>query len=214
MHLQSMTNDIPKIQGQLERKRLWSPLRILLAVTGICLIIGIAKLTARFMLQLRTNATAVLSDGLLTVETIYSLWGKQFRKAKTITPRDKINSIQLENQFRVAHLIIGFGFLVVGLLCGVHWLLNGLGAGYPYLFLIGAGIILAGIVIDVILFHLIPEGEGRSSVIINTAAWRFRLTGLNKTIAEQFVTAATKQLSSPAVSGTLRTQVPNEPTPQ
>lgn len=198
------------IHGQLDRKRLWPPVRVLFTVTGISLILGVGTLLGRYLLQLRANTTAVLTEGILTLQTTYSLWGRQFRTVTTVTPRNKINSIQLENRYRVVHLVIGFGFLMVGLFCGIHWLLNGLGAGYPYLFLIGAGVILAGLAIDIILFHMIPKGAGRSSMVVYTESWRFRLTGVDDAAARAFLSAASRQLDSADTTASLR--IPNEPT--
>ena len=174
----AMENNTLTINGQLNKKALWPPIKIFFTVTGIALFTGALTLMARFLFRLRANATAALADGTLIISATYSVFGRDFKTVRTVTPEARIHSIQLEKRYSVIHLVVGFGFLAIGLFCGVHWLLGGLGAGYPFLFLAGAGVIAAGIAIDVILCFMIPQGEGRSSVIVNTAGWRFRLTGL------------------------------------
>ncbi|MBN2719024.1 MAG: hypothetical protein JXX14_24465 [Deltaproteobacteria bacterium] len=206
-----MTDTQRNINGQLRKKPLWPPLRILFTVTGISIFLGTLTLIARHLLQLRAMATATLDGGLLTVTATYSLLGREFRKTQTVIPGAQVRTVQFEKRQRISHLVVGFGFLAVGLFCGVHWLLNGLGAGYPYLFLAGAGVILAGVAIDLILNHLIPNGRGQTSVSIATAGWRFRLTGVSESDASQFVSFAAGTLASPAIHNRPSTKVQNEP---
>ena len=204
-----MTEMQTNIQGQLQKKPMWAPVRILFAITGLSLIWGGIIIASRYLLRLQTTATATLSEGLLTINATHSLLGREFKKTRTITPNTRIQAVQIEKRRRIVHLMVGFGFLTVGVFSGVHWILNGLGAGYPYLFLIGAGVIIAGIAIDLILNQLIPDGNGRSSVIINTTSWRFRLTGLSDDDAGRFVRFAAQTLSTPSHG-----QVANEPAPE
>ncbi len=187
--------EIARIRGQYGKKAMWRPFRVLLTVTGLSLLTGGLALISRYLFQLRAVATAEVNEKLLTIETSHSIFGRTFKSVKTVTPLEKVHSVRVENRYRTLHLVIGFGFLTAGLLFGVHWLLDGLGAGYPYLFLIGAAIVLLGMSIDIIIFHLVPTGECRTSVAVRTAFWQFCLTGLKKVDATQFVAAVANHLS-------------------
>jgi hypothetical protein len=187
--------EIARIRGQYRKKAMWRPFRVLLTVTGLSLLTGGLALISRYLFQLRASATAEVNEKLLTIETSHSIFGRTFKSAKSVTPLEKVHSVRVENRYRTLHLVIGFGFLTAGLLFGVHWLLDGLGAGYPYLFLLGAAIVLLGMSIDIIIFYLVPTGECRTSVAVRTAFWQFCLTGLKKVDATQFVAAVAGHLS-------------------
>ena len=72
---------------------------------------------------------------LTTVAALLTIMGYSIND--TIVVFDRIR----ENRQRYLYLLVGFGFLVVGTLVGMQWFLDGLRAGYPYLVLLGAGII-------------------------------------------------------------------------
>lgn len=182
------------ISGRLSKKCTYPLIQVLLTVTGLSLALGIFELMGRYLLALRKNATATLANGTLTIKVTYSIFGKPIKNTQTITAAKNINAIEMENKARYLHLLVGFGFLVIGLFCGVHWLLDGLGARYPYLALIGAGVILAGVAADLLLYYFIPEGPGKTHVGLAIPGWRFRLLGVSNDDATSFITRVTSLL--------------------
>ena len=113
---------------------------------------------------------------------------KTVAKSSLTTLRvSQIKNVTLENRFRHLHLIAGAGFLVAGLFAGIHWFLDGLGAGYPYLALIGAFVIALGVTLDLILFIFIPDAKGEASLVITTGTHIYRIAGVDRSKAESFV---------------------------
>ncbi|MBN2342106.1 MAG: hypothetical protein JXX29_11075 [Deltaproteobacteria bacterium] len=186
-----------RLSGQLARRRTWTPLKLLGTVTGISLLTGLFSIISRYIFTLRADATAELIDRQLVVQVRYRMFGKEIRHARTVTPAQNIRGVRLEKQYRYIHFIVGFGFLMVGLFAGVHWLLDGIGAGYPYLALVGAGIICAGVVIDLLLYFFIPDSKGTHSVVLATDGWQFRFIGVTQQDADTFTQSVTSLFSSP-----------------
>jgi len=92
---------------------------------------------------------------------------------------------------------VGAAFLTAGLLAGIHWLLDGLRAGYPYLALLGAGIILAGLGLDLLLFLLVPGSEGPRAILLETDTRHFRLEGVDIPASDQFVASVRAAMNTP-----------------
>jgi hypothetical protein len=178
-----------EISGLLVRRLGWAPLRVLAIVTGFSLVRGLLALVARYLLWLRRRATARVDGGRLELEIEWSIMGKRFRRSRTVAPLKELAAVRLENRKRYVQLLIGFGCLAVGTWVGVQWLVDGLRAGYPYLSLVGAGIVAAGILLDLVLYLVVPEGRGRSLVVLSLGPWRARVAGVDPVEGEQFLDA-------------------------
>ena len=103
-----------------------------------------------------------------------------------------------EDRMRYLYLLVGFGFLCTGIWVGIQFLVDGLNAGYPFLTLIGAGIVLAGVGIDLGLHLFFPRGNGRQRMTLQLGKWQIRLCGLNAADVERFVAAVATQWKKPA----------------
>ena len=79
--------------------------------------------------------------------------------------------------------------MAIGAWIGIQWFVDGLRAGYPYLALVGAGVVLAGIVIDLGLYFFVPGGEGRSRLTVAMGPWKMRLTGVDAAAAQRLLDA-------------------------
>jgi hypothetical protein len=177
------------ITGQLVRRLAWAPVRVLAVITGLIVIRGILGLVVRYLLVLRRRATATVEDGTLTLDVEWTLFGRTIRRTRTAAPISDLEAAQFENRRLYVHLLIGFGCLVLGVWLGIQWLVDGLRAGYPYLALIGAGIVAAGIVIDLVLYLLVPETRGRNRVVLAMGPWKLTLAGVDAADGERFVEA-------------------------
>jgi len=176
-----------QISGQLVRRLAWAPVRVLAVISGLILIRGIVALVVRHLLVLRRRATATVEDGNLTLEVEWSLFGRKIRNTRTTAPIRDLDGVRFENRRLYVHLLIGFGCLVVGVWLGIQWLVDGLRAGYPYLALIGAGVVAAGVVIDLVLYLIIPETKGRNRLVLAVGPWRMTLAGVDDHDAERFI---------------------------
>ena len=122
---------------------------------------------------------------MLTVTREWSLLGRSIRRSVTTSPITDVSSVRFENRQRYLYLLVGFGCLVVGVLIGAQWFLNGLRAGYPFLTLIGALVVLSGVILDIVLYLFWPIRGGRTSLIITQGPWITRLKGVDAGSAER-----------------------------
>jgi hypothetical protein len=161
--------------------------RVLMVITGLIVIRGLFALVVRYLIVLRRRATATVADGNLTLEVEWSLFGRKIRSTRTAAPIRELEAVRFENRRLYIHLLIGFGCLVVGVWLGIQWLVDGLRAGYPYLALIGAGVVAAGVVIDLVLYLVIPQTKGRSRLVLAMGPWKMILAGVDAGDAQRFV---------------------------
>ncbi|NLN61266.1 MAG: hypothetical protein GX146_00085 [Myxococcales bacterium] len=180
------------LQGELMRRPSPTWLQVLFVFTGIIILRALLRLFARYALGWRRTATLGLNDGVLTLNEESSLFGKRIRAATTAAPIARAQSLRLENRKRYLYLLVGFGGLTIGIWVGIQFIVDGLNAGYPYLSLIGAGIVAAGVLLDALLYMLVPAGEHRTRLYVQLGRWQHVMTGLDAQAAAQFVqTAAT-----------------------
>jgi hypothetical protein len=189
-----------QISGLLVRRLAWAPIRVLAVISGLVVIRGILALVGRYLLVLRRRATATVEGGSLTVEVEWSILGRKFRRTRTVAPIGELEAARFENRRLYVHLLIGFGCLAVGTWVGIQWLVDGLRAGYPYLALVGAAVVAAGVLVDLVMYLVIPEGKGRSRVLLALGPWRLRLAGIDRLEAERFLEAVKESWNARATS--------------
>ena len=187
-----------EVSGLLVRRSAWAPARVLMVVTGLALVRGLAVLVARILLALKRTATARVRGGAIEIESRWMILGREFRRTRTTAAIGEVGAVRFENRRRYVHLVVGFGALAVGTWVGVQWLVDGLRAGYPFLALIGAGVIAAGVVVDLIAYFLIPGGRGRSRLVIALGPWHLRLAGVDPVEAERLCDAVAARFSAPS----------------
>ena len=174
------------LTGEVSRAPTWGPIRILLIVSGLILIRNLLSLLARYCLGLRGRASASVRGETIAVTVEWSIFGRRFRRSRTESPVQRLTAVRFENRQRYLHLLVGFGALTVGTLVGMQWFLDGLRAGYPYLVLVGAAIVAAGVVVDMAVYVFIPKGAGRSHLVLALGPWIIRLVGVDPAQAEAF----------------------------
>jgi hypothetical protein len=179
----------PQIRGGLSRRLGFAPLRILAVLTGIALIRGLVALIGRYLLVWRREATVSLDGGTMTIDTEWSVLGKRFRRTRSVAPVRSLDAARFENRRRYVHLLVGFGCLAIGTWVGIQWLVDGLRAGFPQLALVGAGVVAAGVVLDLVMYVFVPEGKGRSRMVFAFGPWRVRVAGVEREAGERFLGA-------------------------
>lgn len=184
------------VQGELCR-RLWPwPARAVAVLTGFVLLRAAWTLLTRFGLGLRRQASARIAAGVMTVDERWLILGKVVRTHRTVAPVTGLRDARLENRTGYASLVAGFGFLMVGLWFGVHWILDGLGAGYPQLFLVGGLAVAVGAAADIALYLFIPGGPGHSRLRLGLGRYELRLAGIEKDRAAQFLDSLSREWSA------------------
>jgi hypothetical protein len=182
-----------EIRGELTRRLSWAPLRALSIVTGFVLVRNLLALAARFCLGFRNNATLAVRDSSLALKVEWSILGRKVRQTTTIAPIREIQALRIENRQGYLYLLVGFGSLAVGTWLGIQWFVDGLRAGYPYLALVGAGIVATGVLMDLGLYTLAPRGSGQSRLVIATGRWKLRLARVDGDAAQRFLDAVHRQ---------------------
>lgn len=174
-----------EVQGELTYRLIWLPFRVLSVITGLFLLRGFLTIFLRFCLAFRRRAVLTVKDSSLVVNVKWSILGKELHKTTTQTPILDIKAVQFENRRQYLYLLFGWGFFAVGVWVGIQWFVDGLRAGYPYLALVGAGVVLAGILIDFGLYFFIPQGKGRSRLLVAMGPWKMRVAGVDKVAASE-----------------------------
>jgi hypothetical protein len=175
------------IRGELARRLIYAPFRVLSIVTGFFLLRGLVSLVVRYCFILRRYVTLTVEGSSLVVNMEWSILGRRFRHIRTVAPISQMPAVRLENRQRYVHLLIGFGALAIGTWVGIQWFVDGLRAGYPYLALVGAGVVVLGIAVDLFLYILVPAGKGRSLLLLAMGPWTMRVSGVEHDAARRFL---------------------------
>jgi hypothetical protein len=189
------------VQGQVTRRLGFAPLRILAVITGVALIRGVLTLAGRYLLGLRSTATARLEGRALVLDVRWTILGRTVRESTTVAPLTDLGAVRLENRRRYVHLLVGFGCLAVGTWVGIQWLVDGLRAGFPYLALLGAGVVAAGVALDLVAYLVVPGGAGRDHLQLALGPWRVRLSGVDPAAARGLLEALQRGAAGPADRG-------------
>ncbi len=184
------------ICGEVTSRLSWVPIRILAIVTGLVLIRALITLVVRYLLGFKRKATASLREGSIVINTDWLLRGKVIRQVSLYAPIGELGAVQFEKRQRYAYLVIGFGALTAGVWMGMQFVVDGLRAGYPYLTLIGAVVVMAGVGIDLLLYFLIPSGNGRTRLSLMMGRTKYRLGGVDSKSAARFVDEARRAWTS------------------
>lgn len=174
------------LKGEISRRVLWWPARAVLVMTGLVLVHGLLELFARYCVGFRRRATASIRDSALTLTEEWSVLGRPIRRARTTAPVKSVEALRFEKRQRYLYLLLGLGCLMVGTLIGMQLFVDGLRAGYPYLTLLGAGLVAAGVALDLALYLFVPKGYGRNHVLLQLGRYNIRLAGVDSEEAERF----------------------------
>jgi hypothetical protein len=187
--IENKANDPVMLTGEVARIPSWKPVRVLLIMSGLILVRNVLALIARYCLGLRGRSVASVKDNTVTLTAEWTLFGRRFHRSKTTVPIRDLSVVRFENRQRYLYLLVAFGALATGTLVGMQWFLDGLRAGYPYLVLVGAAVVAAGVVVDALLFIFVPKGAGKSHLVLVLGPWIVRLVGVDPVKAEAFLNA-------------------------
>ena len=140
----------------------------LLAVTGILLVLGIARLVGRFALSYRRPARLLVSARGLELTHRTELLGRVLRDRETLVPMENLARITREVRFARVGLYAGLLALVLGSYFGMGLFVDGLrvpGGSFPLLGL-AALIIALGLLIDFGLSSMADSARGRCRIVV------------------------------------------------
>jgi hypothetical protein len=138
----------------------------LLAVTGILLVLHLARLVGRLVLGYRRPAQVSLSDdGGVRVKWRTELLGRTLRDRDVLVPRAALARATRELRYPGMAMYSGLVALAVGTLLGVTAFVDGVRAASPSLLGSGLCIVVLGLAADFALTSLAPGSRGRCRVL-------------------------------------------------
>ncbi|HMY20733.1 MAG TPA: hypothetical protein PKA58_30625, partial [Polyangium sp.] len=139
---------------------------VLMAITGLLLLIPAARWFGRIFLRYRAPAELRLSGTSLTVTSKTELLGRTVREREVVVPLDQLTSIARDIRYPRLALYAGLFALALGSYIGMALFVDGARAGSPDLLGMGALIVAVGVALDFVLANVVPVGKGRCRVLI------------------------------------------------
>lgn len=139
---------------------------VLMAITGLLVIVPAARWFGRIFLRYRAPAELRLSSSSITVLSKTELLGRTVREREIVVPLDQLTSIARDVRYPRLALYAGLFALAVGSYFGMALFVDGARVGSPDLLGVGALIVAVGVALDFVLANVVPVGRGRCRVLI------------------------------------------------
>ncbi|WP_438030251.1 hypothetical protein [Sorangium sp. So ce233] len=139
---------------------------VLLAATGILLVMHAGRLAGRFLLRYRRPAAIEVGPRGVTVRSRTELLGRALREQETYIPVEALLRATREVRYPRLGLYAGLVALGLGTYLGMSLLVDGARAGSPELLGMGALVFAFGAALDFGLSHLETATRGRCRVVL------------------------------------------------
>jgi hypothetical protein len=180
--------------GLLERRRRSSTARALMLVTGLALV-GWALKGLLALIGARREVDLRITPGGLELEERTRAFGRVLRQTRSAFTFAGLQSVMREVRYPRLHLYAGAIALAIGVLSGGTWIFDGIRGGDFVLASVGAGVMLAGAVLDLVLDVVVPAHQGRVVVEVTAERGRrIRVGGLALAEADAFVIALRQRM--------------------
>jgi hypothetical protein len=154
-------------RGEMAPKPRGSLATIALGVTGIVLLVHVARLVARFGLAYRKPAEVALgTQGDIRIRWRTEILGRTVAEHDVLLPNAQIARAVRDVRYPSLALYVGLLALASGSFVGVSTLVYGARVGSPSVIAIGIGFVALGIAIDFILSSLAPGRLGRCRMLV------------------------------------------------
>ncbi|MEL6179939.1 MAG: hypothetical protein AAFS10_13355 [Myxococcota bacterium] len=176
------------VEGRVERKPLPRLLKIVFGVTGISLIIYLVDVVLRLVLGLRRSGRLLIDGDALTMEEETRFVGREIRAARERFSRPDVLSVRLEQRYPYLLTLVGLLCLGVGVIAGIFLLLDGFQGEFTPWIISGVGLLMAGVLLDLVFTTLAASLPGQAALIIHLPGKRaLRLVGCEANKAEDVV---------------------------
>lgn len=138
----------------------------LMAVTGVLIILRVARLIGRWVLRYRRPAEMRFSAKGVTVVSKTELLGRTLREHETHIPMEALLVARREVRYPRLGLYAGLFALAVGSYFGISLFIDGARAGSPELLGVGALIVAIGVALDFALVNAAPSMRGRCRLVL------------------------------------------------
>lgn len=182
-------NEAREVKGLLERPRVRSVWRALSLITGVALL-GWALRGLLALVGARREVDLRIVDAGIELEERTRAFGRVLRQTKSAFTFAGVRSVVREVRYPRLHLYAGAIALGLGVLVGGIWIFDGVRGGDFRLAALGAGLLLAGALLDLVLDVVVPAQRGRVSVeVAAERGRRVRIGNLPLAEADAFVGA-------------------------
>ncbi len=183
-----MTDQNMVIEGRAAGKLAPGPLRVFLAITGLSLLIGLGKIFGRYVLGWKRQGRLTIDDERVRFEETTRFAGRETHNAKEHFGRPEVVSARLETRYPYMPTLIGLVGLGAGVIVGLLWLLDGIQGEFTPWILAGVGVLLAGVVLDLLMTAVASSLPGQTTVVLHLPEKRVvRLVGCDPSRAEEIV---------------------------
>ena len=139
---------------------------VLLALCGWLLVSHLARLFARFALQVRHPTQVTLTAQGMRIFTTTRLLGRSLGRKEQVIRWAGLARATREVRFARIGLYAGLGALVCGSLLGLRWFVDGLRAGSWWMAFVGLAIVGAGVALDFVLTSWMPNRQGHCRIVL------------------------------------------------
>ena len=179
---------LPVLEGRPTRAPRGAAATILAALSGWLLVRAVGTFVATLLLGLKREDRFQLEEKCIRREHKTELLGRVIREGKEYLPYGACLSVARETRFRASVLLVGLAALLAGTMVGVGLVFDGIRGAFLRLVLLGLGVLLAGVAIDLLLFVLADGAVGRVFVTFRLTGRRaFRIRGARRDVADRFI---------------------------
>jgi hypothetical protein len=190
----AISSEAREVRGLLERPRTRSVWRALSLITGLALL-GWALRGLLALVGARREVDLRIVDAGIELEERTRAFGRVLRQTKSAFTFAGVRSVVREVRYPRLHLYAGAIALGLGVLVGGIWIFDGVRGGDFRLAALGAGLLLAGALLDLVLDVVVPAQRGRVSVeLAAERGRRVRVGNLPLAEADAFVGALRQRM--------------------
>ncbi|APR77335.1 Hypothetical protein A7982_02682 [Minicystis rosea] len=139
---------------------------VLMSITGILLVMHVARLVGRIALQYRRPAEIRVNGQGVVLRSKTELLGRTLRERETVIPADGLVRATREVRFSAILLYTGLFTLALGSYFGVALFIDGARVGSPEMIGIGALLVMGGVGLDFLLGTAHSSIRGRCRVVL------------------------------------------------
>lgn len=165
-------------------------LTIVLALSGVLLLRGLALLIGDKVLGLKRDARVEVGPSGLEVRAKVALLGRELRDIHAVYPSDGLSSVARDVRFPSLPLYVGLLALLIGTYAGVSFLSWGVQAASPRLLGYGLLALIGGVALDLALVSLLPGIRGECRLVVvptkgpKVCVGKLDLQGTDRLLAE------------------------------
>ncbi len=185
---------VETLDGRLETRSQSRIVRFVMAITGLLLLRFLGNLAAGYLLGYRRPCTLRIDDEGLLLDSRTCLLGRDLSSRSARMPPWSLESVALEKRFRIAPVLVGALFLVLGAVLGFAFLVEWAWTRFGIYLIISAALLALGIAGDLVAVYLVPSAGRKTAIVIRTRSGRIRVTDVDDGAASRFMDDSVRRI--------------------